>query len=140
MEIKLKKEESVLLDYSECPRCHNPFNSKKRKKTNHHVIPNFLKPKTDIEVTLCLECHNELNQCYNGQEILTKTVTNLDVNGFIEFKKRYEELQKQYHSNKINRGQFGAALWDNLMAHLEAQDKKIRKMEPKYQKGDRGKK
>ncbi len=134
MEIKLKKEESVLLAYSECPKCHNPFNTKKRKKTNHHVIPNFLNPKTEIEITLCLECHNELNKCYNTQEILAQTSTNLEVNGFIQFKKAYEELQKKYKDHKINRGQFGEGLWTGLMAHLEAQDKKIRKMEPRYKK------
>ena len=41
MEIKLQKKESIKLKYSECPMCYKPFNTKKRKKTENHVIPNY---------------------------------------------------------------------------------------------------
>ncbi len=124
MKIGLKKDENVLLDYSECPKCHRPFNKKKRKKTTHHVIPIFLKPKTEIEVTLCEGCHKELNNCYRGQEIAAQTQgIRFKSENFDQFKETYNKLRGQFYDKKINRGQFGEGLWSNLMSYLESIDK-----------------
>lgn len=121
MKITLKKEENILLDFTECPRCHKPFSPTKRRKTAHHAIPMFLKPKTEIEINLCRECHEELNNCYRGQEIMGQTQNiRFKSKNFIEFKKVYTKLRGDYYDKKINRGQFGEGLWSNLVSYLES--------------------
>ena len=123
MKIVLNKEDSILLDYSECPRCHREFNAKSRKKTTHHVIPTFLKPLTEIKITLCKECHEELNNCYRAQEIMAKTQNvRFKSKNFIQFKETYEKLRGDYYDKKINRGQFGEGLWSNLVSYLESKE------------------
>lgn len=119
MEIVLNKEDSVKLEYKECPRCHNPFNAKKRKKTSHHALPSFLEPKTSIEINLCLECHNELNSYYRQQAITGKKYRKVS-STFEEFFENYENLRKDYYDKKLNRGEFGEGLWSNLVTYLKA--------------------
>lgn len=120
MELKLKKEEGIILDYDECPRCHRTFNSKKRKKTQHHALPKFLKPKTEIKINLCLECHNELNSNYSFKsETMMDLKYGVKTESFGEFIEKYKELSKNYHNKKLNRGQFGEGLWVNLTSYLE---------------------
>lgn len=121
MEIKLSKGENVILMYLECPRCHRPFNAKKRKKTNHHAIPLFLKPLTVIKVTLCLACHEELNQCYKAQEIISKKFV-FNSKTFEEFNDTYHALRGQFFAKEIDRSQFGEGLWSNLVSYLESQN------------------
>ena len=123
MKIVLNKEDSILLDYSECPRCHRAFNAKSRKKTAHHVIPIFLKPKTEIKIILCEECHKELNNCYRGQEIVGQTQKiRFKSENFVQFKETYTKLRGDFYDKKINRGQFGEGLWSNLMSYLESKE------------------
>jgi len=123
MKISLNKQDTVLLDYSECPGCHKPFNMTKRKKTEHHIIPIFLKPKTLVKINLCRECHDELNRCYRGQEIAAQK-TRITSKDFVEFKENYTKLRGEFFDKKINRGQFGEGLWSNLVSYLEATAKK----------------
>ncbi len=132
MEIKLNKDEGVLLAYSECPRCHKPFNTKKRKKTTHHVIPMFLQPKTEIEVNLCKICHEELNNCYRGQEIVAHTQNvRFKSENFTQFKGTVDSLRRDFYDKKINRGQFGEGLWSSLVSYLEIVDKTLKQLERK---------
>ena len=123
MELKLNKTEGINLNYSECPCCHKSFNSKKRKKTLHHCIPNFLKPKTEITMNLCLECHEELNRTYITREIQNKKHRKKSSN-FEEFKNTFEQLRKDFYNKKINRSQFGEGLWSNLVSYLEVESEK----------------
>ncbi len=123
MELKLKKEENVKLMYNDCPRCHNPFNSTTRKKTDNHAIPKFLKPKTEITHTLCLKCHKELNGYYITSK-LQLISSKKSSSTFEEFEKTYEQLKEDYHNKKIHRGQFGEGLWTNLVSYLGSIKKK----------------
>jgi len=125
MRLTLNKKEKIVLDYSECPRCHNPYNAKSRKKTLHHAIPLFLKPKTMVEVALCKECHDELNKNYSHIGKAKKTI--IKNSTFKEFKETYENLRDKYHSKQLNRGEFGEGLWSNLMSYLEKTSKGKRK-------------
>jgi protein-arginine kinase activator protein McsA len=119
MDIKLKKEEDVSLDYNECPRCHRTFNLGTRKKTKHHAIPEFMKPLSKVLMNLCLECHTELNSYYRIQEIQNKKYRKTSEN-FGQFIETYEKLRKDFYDKKINRGQFGEGLWSNLVSYLES--------------------
>lgn len=120
MEIKLNKEEKVNLKYSECPMCHKSFNAGKRTKTSHHILPLLLKPLTDVKIDLCLECHEKLNKLTGHKEIAS--TMNLS-NSFKEFKSNYEHLREEFFSKRINRGQFGEGLWNNLVSFLESKEK-----------------
>lgn len=124
MEIKLQKTEKLIIVYNECPRCHKPYNTKKRKKTAHHVLPKFLKPKTEITITICEECHNDLNDCYNKQGI-RKADMKSDSETFEEFNDRYIQLREDFHNKKLDRGTFGEGLWSNIMSYLESLDKRV---------------
>lgn len=126
MEIKLKKEEKIIIDYDGCPRCHSPFNKKKKKKTQNHAIPMFMKPKTEVIHNLCEECHNELNSFYKGSQIVAikSQVISKD---WEEFEQNYHLLRANYYDKKINRGQFGEGLWSNLISYLESIENKKNK-------------
>lgn len=122
MEIKLKKEEGIKLLYLACPRCHRPFNKKKRKKTAHHAIPKFLNPRTEITISLCELCHKELNETYKGYEIMAHKHKKKS-GSFEEFKENYLLLRERFHKKEIHRGQFGEGLWSNLVSFLESKEK-----------------
>lgn len=119
MRVILDNKENIELLYTGCPLCQKSFNSKRRKKTQHHILPKMLKPKIKIVVNLCEECHEKLNK---------KTIMEVKKQKFSptfgEFKKNYNELRKNYYDKKINRGEFGEGLWSNLMSFLESKEKK----------------
>ena len=117
MKIDLKKEEGITLNYRDCPRCHRPFNAKKRKKTEHHVLPKFLKPLTDILMTICLECHNDLNSHYLNPNNL-KNVNRTESTTFDEFTQNYGLLVHDFEKKKISRHAFDQASWANLISYL----------------------
>jgi len=78
MELILEKEEGISLKHKACPRCHHDFGiskNHKHKKTKHHVIPTFMKPKTVIVMNLCEDCHEELNKTYQPSKITFKYIT-----------------------------------------------------------------
>lgn len=124
MKIALDTKENLEIDYTNgCPRCHGSYNKKKRKKTKHHVLPKFLDPKTEVTITICESCHNELNSFYKSTKIIAiksqVTSTNWE-----EFEQNYHLLRGEYHEKKINRGQFGEGLWSNLMSYLGSKEEK----------------
>ncbi len=119
MEVKLDIDQEVLLTFKKCPMCHKDFNQLKNKKTKNHAIPQFLKPKTNIIHSLCLECHTELNSNYNQQKINYEQ-TKLEPKTFGEFKDNFDRLRQGFQDKKLNRGQFGEGLWSNLVSYLEA--------------------
>ncbi len=121
MEIKLQKEESITLKYSECPMCHKSFNKKERLKTEHHVIPLLLKPLTDIKMNLCEKCHKKLNKLTGNREV-NEVKFNKHSTSFGQFLETYEDLRKEYFDKKISRGQFGEGLWSNLVSFLESKE------------------
>lgn len=77
-------------DFGRCPRCDRTYDQKDRKKTKHHIIPKFMKPKKNITMSLCLFCHNELNESYvhTKKKIKIPKVKEIKV-----FKNRLEGLQ-----------------------------------------------
>lgn len=128
MEIKLKKEEEVKLIYSHCPMCGESFNSDKRKKTMHHIIPKVLKPFTNNVMNLCLECHEKLNKL-TGQFELNSITPGMKADTYDMFMINFEELRKKFHSNEIHRGEFGEGLWSNLTSFLGVLDERINQKE-----------
>jgi len=126
MEINLQKNESIKLKYSECPMCHKSFNTKSRKKTEHHIIPLLLKPLTDVTIDLCEECHQKLNKLTGHREITEIKDRKLS-SSYKEFRDNYESLRADFYDKKINRGQFGEGLWSNLISFLESKEKEKNK-------------
>lgn len=125
MEIRLNKEEECKIIYNDCPSCHKAFNSRSRKRTEHHVIPKFLKPETEIVVTICKECHEKLNKHYNNDVILDtftrdKRGLKSKPESYDEFLTNYKKLRSDYHAKKLDRGKFGEGLWTNLVNFLES--------------------
>jgi hypothetical protein len=51
----------VKLDSRHCWFCGNVMGGE-NKKTKHHAIPEFLKPKRNVIVPVCLPCHQEINK------------------------------------------------------------------------------
>jgi len=133
MEIKLDEGEKCKINYGHCPRCGVLFGAKKKKKTFHHAIPMFLKPKTEIEVSLCKKCHDELNSHYvhqagAGGDI--KTVGKNKPKTFEEFLDNYKLLRNDFTEKtkgkeKTTNGKFGEALWFNLVNFLESLSEKV---------------
>ena len=52
----------ITIQGSFCWRCGNEFDGKKYIKTGHHGIPRTLKPKQNISIPMCEECHKEINK------------------------------------------------------------------------------
>lgn len=121
MEIRLQKTESIKLKYSECPMCHKNFNTKSRKKTEHHVIPLLLKPLTDITLDLCEECHKKLNKLTGNREVI-EARDGVSSSSYEEFIDNYKSLRGEFFDKKINRGQFGEGLWSNLISFLGSKE------------------
>ncbi len=122
MEICVPKDEPIKIIYKEiCPCCNHAYNSKERKKEFHHVVPKFMKPKLEIELTICKRCHEELNMFYDDNMIRKKTggkEPDNDVN-FDKFILQYRVLKKKFKDKEIERGDFGERLWKNLINHLQ---------------------
>lgn len=136
MEIKVKVGEKVRLNYGDCPCCEKSFNTRDRKKTFHHAIPKFLKPKTEVEVSLCKTCHDELNGYYvhqvtklGGGNVAVSVGKNQPKN-FEEFLNNYKLLRNDFMKKtkgkaKTENGKFGEALWFNLVNFLESLSEKV---------------
>ncbi len=127
MDIVLSEGDDLRIIYKDvCPRCKKTYNSKRRKKTDHHVIPKFLKPQTEITVTLCEECHEELNSYYNHDEIRKVTGGKKpECPDFAVFLKSFRKLRIDFKNKKTDRGEFGEGLWANLVNHLEFIDERF---------------
>jgi hypothetical protein len=55
------KDKTIEIKDDTCWRCGNKFNKTNRRKTNHHSIPKTFKPKRNVLIPICEECHKELN-------------------------------------------------------------------------------
>lgn len=130
MEIQLKINEPIKIIYDKCPRCHKAFNQKKHKKTENHAIPKFLKPETEITHSLCLSCHQELNDYYKIQDIQAKKYR-VKSKDFQEFLDNYGRLKNDFYNKKIHRGQFGEGLWSNVTTLLESFNQRLEELEVK---------
>jgi len=58
-------KDTILYSSGKCYLCDLVFDDK-NKKTAHHCIPQFLKPKRNVVVPLCIECHKEVNKHFVG--------------------------------------------------------------------------
>jgi len=131
----VKCKEGVVINYEKCPRCGNEFDKGKHRKTKNHAIPQFLKPKTNIIHTLCLECHKELNSYYKIQEIQAKKYR-VKSKDFEEFMNNYQNLREEFYDKKLNRGQFGEGLWSNIITLLDSFNERLKQLEGKGGKED----
>ena len=136
MEIKVKTGEKIRLNYGDCPRCERSFNTKAKKKTFHHALPKFLNPKTEIEVSLCKECHDDLNGYYVHQAAklgggnASAVVGKNQPKNFEEFLNNYKLLRNDFMKKtkgkaKTPNGEFGEGLWLNLVNFLESLSEKV---------------
>ena len=132
MELKLQNGEKCRINYQDCPCCGNTFNSKARKKTWHHAVPKFLNPETEIEVSICKECHERLNSNYVTQQNTNKTklVGKFKPESFEAFLNNYKMLRNDFQKKtkdkpKTQNGKFGEGLWLNLVNYLEYLDNKL---------------
>lgn len=53
-------ENIVNIDRFKCFFCDRAFNNKDVKKTKHHAIPQFLKPKNNVTIAVCEDCHKKI--------------------------------------------------------------------------------
>jgi len=53
-------ENVINIDRHKCFFCDRAFNSKDVKKTKHHAIPQFLKPKNNVTIAVCEDCHKKI--------------------------------------------------------------------------------
>jgi len=84
--------------------------------TKHHVIPRTMRPLNNSTIMLCYKCHQKLNSLYVRHPNLTTSQLPAD---FKEFRVNYEELRKKFYDRQLTNGEFGEALWTNLVNYLE---------------------
>jgi len=114
---------NVSINFNSCPQCGEAFSDdvkSNKKRTLNHGIPKFIKPIRNILFPMCKECHEKLNSYYNLPKIQYRK-NQVKSNTFDEFKENYEKLRDEFHSKKINRGEFGGGLWSNLVNYLESE-------------------
>lgn len=68
MEEKIKNL-AIYTDY--CFRCGKEFDDN-LKSTKHHCIPTCLRPRDNVIILLCPDCHKEINDMYVQQVPKTK--------------------------------------------------------------------
>ena len=129
MDVILSKGENLRIIYREnCPCCGRTFNSRAKKKTEHHVIPMFLKPECEIIITICKECHEELNRHYDNEAIIKSKTKGRGIKekpeSFEDFLENYKVLRSEFESKRkgkpqTDNGKFGEGLWTNLVNYLE---------------------
>ena len=129
MDVVLSKGENLRIIYKEnCPCCGKTFNSKARKKTKHHVLPKFMKSECEIIITICKECHEELNSHYDNNAIIRSKTKGRDIKekpeSFEDFLENYKTLRTEFYKKTKGKaqtanGKFGEGLWTNLVNYLE---------------------
>jgi hypothetical protein len=88
----------VKLDSAHCWMCGELFNEKV-VKSNHHSIPDFLKPKRNVIIPVCLDCHKILNMYCKQQIPKLKTIKGM-VENMEKFVEKYKKVVEKYDSEK----------------------------------------
>ena len=79
-----------------CYSCSNPFGKTgKHRKTQHHAIPQFLKPKRNVLVPVCYDCHKNINK-YLVQSIPKLDALTNFIGGMEKFIKKYKKVVEKY--------------------------------------------
>ena len=63
-----------------CWVCGEVFSGKKKAKTSHHAIPQSMKPKRNIEIPVCNDCHKEINSYAHISLPKLESINNLITN------------------------------------------------------------
>ena len=71
--------------------------------TDHHGIPQRLKPKHNVIIPICKDCHDKINSC--------------DISGMFAYAFRLEQLSKQLRANA---GKF----YQQMNRYLNSEEKK----------------
>lgn len=58
----------IVINNDKCMVCGCEFNGDKQR-TTHHVLPKQLKPKENITVSVCKECHYKINLIDDASKI-----------------------------------------------------------------------
>lgn len=93
----------IKLEAHHCFMCGHAFGSGKKKRTQHHAIPSFLKPQRNVIIPICVDCHERVNK-YTLQ-----TIPNMKVfkNYLGELDKFVIEHTKKLEKYNINGGEDG---------------------------------
>jgi len=95
-----KGNEITLDKYSFCWRCARDFNKDVllERKTYHHSIPRAFKPKFNVKIPVCQECHYDMNPINDKMimAFLKRTKKSFD-----NFLNKYKISEKE-HSLKIS--------------------------------------
>jgi len=89
------RKDLIKIEAHHCYKCGNAFVGKV-KKTNHHAIPQFLKPERNIVVPICVDCHKEINS-YTVQSIpqfnnINNFIKNMEA-GIKKYKRQLEKTK-----------------------------------------------
>jgi len=62
--IKSIKKETITIQDEKCWICDKKFNKEiyENRRTYHHAFPQRYKPKTNVKIPICQNCHNEINK------------------------------------------------------------------------------
>jgi uncharacterized CHY-type Zn-finger protein len=85
----------IKIEASHCWKCGNMFTkSGKHRRTNHHAIPKYLKPKRNASLPVCDECHIEINQ-HNLQSLPKFEAMKNIISSLKQFIEKSEKILKR---------------------------------------------
>ena len=88
----------IKLDSAHCWLCGKLFNDKVIK-SNHHSIPDFLKPKRNVVIPVCIDCHIILNKYCKQQIPKLKTIKGM-IDNLEKFVEKYKKIVERYDANE----------------------------------------
>lgn len=71
------------MSHSHCPKCDCPFGQVQH--TFHHVLPRRFFPGSDIKISICRKCHDELEKRIPTKQQMPRSFYFLVVNNFLEY-------------------------------------------------------
>jgi len=82
-----------------CFLCGEPFNSTTHKKTKHHSIPKFLKPKFNVVVPIGKSCHHEMNKIFEPKLLYHKNSVKMLMDSLTKNHLKVMNKVKKIHDN-----------------------------------------
>lgn len=90
----------VKIEAIHCYACANQFQkSGRHEKTMHHAIPRFHKPKRNILLPVCKECHQMINK-FTVQSIPKLDALDNFINSMDQFLKKYKKVMKRHEGEE----------------------------------------
>src|SRR3990167_9744642 len=86
----------IKIDAHHCFKCLAAFNG---KKTQHHAIPDFMKPKRNVLIPICETCHKEIN-LYMIQQLPNFKSLNNFISNIESIVKKYKKKLDKYEKKE----------------------------------------